>query len=76
MTIRLPPKNIIDKILAIFGIKRKIILPKENDSVYRNPYVTIILKRENLIATLLRICRKYATSIFHNKTYHNTNKSN
>ena len=58
MTIRLPPDNIIDKILKIFGIQRQIILPKDNqDQIRNNPYVTITAHKENLMQTLLRIYR-------------------
>ena len=58
MTIRLPPDNIIDKILKIFNIQRKIILPKDSqDQSDRNPYATIAAHKENLIQTLLRIYR-------------------
>ena len=58
MTIRLPPDNIIDKILKIFNIHRQIILPKDNqDQSENNPYVTIMANKEKLIQTLLRIYR-------------------
>ena len=58
MTISLPPDNFIDKILKIFGIQRKIILPKDNqDQSEHNPYVTTMAHKENLIQTLLRIYR-------------------
>ena len=59
MTIRLPPDNIFDRILTIFGKHRRIILPKSNFNQHnRNPYVTIKAKKENFIKCLLRINHK------------------
>ena len=66
MTVRLPPDKIIDKILKIFGIRRKIILPSDDhEQSDRNPYVTIMAKKENFFATLWRTSCKYAISIFY-----------
>jgi len=56
MTIRLPPDNILDRILTIFGKKRGIIIPKINfNQQNQNPYVTLAAKKENFIKCLLRI---------------------
>ena len=40
MTIRLPPENILDKILKLFGKERKIVVPEGADEVYKDkgPY--------------------------------------
>ena len=43
MTIRAPQKNILDKILPIFGKERDIIVPENTGKFYRKfgPYVYI-----------------------------------
>ena len=65
MTIRLPPDNLIDRILAIFKIHRRIILPKDDSNpLIKTPYITITAKKEGFINTLLRIIYKYAIIIF------------
>jgi hypothetical protein len=59
MTIRLPPDNLIDRILAIFNIHRRIILPKDDPHLStKTPYITITAKKESLSHCLLRIIRK------------------
>ena len=59
MTIRLPPDNILDRILAIFGKHRKIILPKTNlNQSIQTPYITITAKKENFFKALLRTNHK------------------
>ncbi len=64
MTIRLPPTNLIDRILSIFNIHRRIILPKDNSSLSnKNPYTTITAKKESLVQSLLRIISKESTFI-------------
>jgi len=56
MTIKIPPKNISDKILKIFGKERKIIIPSEADKLYHKfgLYVQIKAKRENFFKALFR----------------------
>ncbi len=45
MTIR-APQNIVDKLLAVFGKERKIVVPKDIDEKY-GPYADIKAKRES-----------------------------
>jgi len=56
MTIRLPPDNFIDHILAIFGKKRKIIYPDNiNQTIEQlGPYVNIKTKKEGFLKALFR----------------------
>jgi hypothetical protein len=56
MTIKIPPENIFDKILKIFGKERKIIIPSEADKIYRKlgQHVQILAKRENFFKALLK----------------------
>lgn len=56
MTIKIPPENILDKILKRCGKKREVIIPEEAGIVYRDtgPYVQIKGKRENFFRALLR----------------------
>lgn len=56
MTIKIPPENIFDKILHIFGKKRKIIVPEEADQIYKElgPYAQIKGKRESFWKALFR----------------------
>ena len=56
MTVRIPPENILDKILRLFGKEREVIIPEEAGIVYRDtgPYVQIKGKRENFFRALLR----------------------
>ena len=56
MTIRIPPENILDKILKLLGKERKVIIPEEAGQVYRDtgPYVQINGKREGFFKALLR----------------------
>ena len=56
MTIRLPPDNILDHILAIFGKKRKIIMPDNLDQTEKQlgPYTTIKARKEGFFKTLFR----------------------
>ena len=53
MTIRLPPTNILDRILTLFGKERRIILPSNAESPRNeNPYVTLKAKKENFFKAL------------------------
>ena len=56
MTIRGPEKNILDKILAIFGKERDIIVPENMNESYRKygPYVYIKAKRESFWKALFK----------------------
>lgn len=56
MTIRIPPENILDKILNLLGKERKIIVPEGTDRVYadKGPYVQIQAKREGFFKALFR----------------------
>jgi hypothetical protein len=54
MTIRLPPGNFLDRILAIFGKKRKIIMPENIKQIEKHlgPYVTIQARKEGFFKAL------------------------
>jgi hypothetical protein len=56
MTIRLPPDNFLDRILAIFGKKRKIIMPENINQIENQlgPYVTIQARKEGFFKALFR----------------------
>ena len=56
MTVRIPPENILDKILKLFGKERQVIIPEEAGNIYRDigPYVQIRGKRENFFKALFR----------------------
>ena len=57
MTIRLPPDNILDRILTLFGKERKIILPSTHAESSRNganPYVTLKARKESFLKALFR----------------------
>ena len=56
MTIRLPPDNFLDSILAIFGKKRKIIMPENIKQIENQlgPYVTIQARKEGFFKALFR----------------------
>jgi len=57
MTIRLPPDNILDRILTLFGKKRKIILPNTQAESSRNganPYVTLKARKESFLKVLFK----------------------
>ena len=56
MTIRLPPDNSLDRILAIFGKKRKIIYPHNLNQLEKQlgPYVTIQARKEGFLKALFR----------------------
>ena len=56
MAIRLPPNNFLDRILAIFGKKRKIIIPENINQIEKQlgPYVTIQARKEGFFKALFR----------------------
>ncbi len=56
MTIKMPQKNILDKILAIFGKERDIISPEIIGELYKRfgPYVYIKGKTENFWKVLFK----------------------
>jgi hypothetical protein len=56
LTIRIPPKNFLDKILEKFGKKRITISPKNLDKIYKEygPYVQIRGKKESILKALFR----------------------
>jgi hypothetical protein len=56
MTIRLPPDNFLDRILAIFGKKRKIIIPDNINQTEKQlgPYTTTQARKEGFFKTLFR----------------------
>ena len=60
MTVRIPPENILDKILKLFGKERGVIIPDEAGEIYRKtgPYVQIRGKREGFFKVLLRKTEK------------------
>ena len=60
MTIRTPQKNILDKILAIFGKERGIVLPENTDQLYNKygPYVYTKARRESFWKVFFKRKRK------------------
>ena len=56
MTIRVPPENILDRVLKLLGKERKVIVPEETDKVYKNRglHVQIKAKKEGFFKALLR----------------------
>ena len=56
MTIRLPPDNLLDRILAIFGKKRKIIMPENINQIEKHlgPYANIKARKEGFFKALFR----------------------
>ena len=61
MTVRIPPENILDKILKLFGKEREVIVPDEAGKAYREigPYLQIMGKRENFFKVLVRKTNKH-----------------
>ena len=57
MTIRIPPENILDRILRRLGKERQILIPQEAVRICNElgPYVQIKAKRESFISALFRI---------------------
>lgn len=56
MTVRVPPENILDKILKLFGKEREVIVPEDVDKIYseKGPYVQIKSVREGFFKALFR----------------------
>jgi hypothetical protein len=56
MTVRIPQKNILDKVLKLFEKKREVILPEESGEIYisKGPYVQIQARREGSWKALLK----------------------
>lgn len=60
MTIKKPPKNILDKILKVFGKERDVVVPENTDKLFKKygPYITIGAKRESFWKVLFSKKRK------------------
>jgi len=60
MTVRIPPENILDRILKLLGKEREVIIPNEAGKIYKEfgPYVQIRGKRENFFKVLIRKLEK------------------
>jgi hypothetical protein len=56
MTIKIPPENLLDKLLKLFGKERLIIMPREVGKIHekKGPYVQIKAKREGFFKALFR----------------------
>ena len=56
MTIKIPPENLLDKVLKLFGKERQVIMPAEAGKIYKEkgPYVQIKAKREGFFKALFR----------------------
>lgn len=56
MTVKIPPENILDKILKLMGKERRVLLPEETDEIYKDkgPYVQIKARRESFLKALMR----------------------
>ena len=56
MTIRIPPENLLDKILKLLGKERRILMPVEAGKIYdeKGPYVQIKVRREGFFKALFR----------------------
>ena len=56
MTVRIPPENILDKILKLFGREREVMIPDKAGNAYRDigPYVQMRGKRESFFKALFR----------------------
>jgi len=54
MTIKKPPKTILDKILELFGKERNIVVPDNTDELFNKygPHIMIGAKREGFWKTL------------------------
>ena len=53
MTIKIPEKNFADKLLALFGKRRGILIPFDPYKDF-GPYVISVAKRENFWKALFR----------------------
>ena len=56
MTIKVPPDNIWDNILKLFGKKRRIVMPESVDKIYEKfgQYAIIKDRKENFWKALFR----------------------
>jgi len=56
MTIRLPKKYLLDKILKIFGRGRKNIIPRDAEKIYQDfgPYIQLKSKKESFLRAIFR----------------------
>jgi hypothetical protein len=56
MTIKIPPENLLDKLIKLFGKERQIIMPAETEKIYsdKGHYVQIKAKREGFFKALFR----------------------
>ncbi len=56
MTIRVPPENLLDKVLKLLGKERRVIMPEEAGKIYedKGPYVQIKARREGFFKALFR----------------------
>lgn len=56
MTIRVPPENLLDKVLKLLGKERRVIMLEEAGKIYedKGPYVQIKGKREGFFKALFR----------------------
>ena len=56
MTIKIPPENILDKLLKLFRKERQVIMPVEAGKIYKDkgPYVQIKARREGFFKALFR----------------------
>jgi len=56
MTIRVPPENILDKIVKLYGKERRVVIPEGADEVYKDkgPYVQMKAGREGFLKALFR----------------------
>jgi hypothetical protein len=56
MTIRVPPENLLDKVLKLLGKERRVIMPEEAEKIYedKGPYVQIKARRERFFKALFR----------------------
>ena len=56
MTVRIPPENILDKVLRLFGKKREIVVPNNSDRTLKSngPYKQVKARREGFLKALFR----------------------
>jgi hypothetical protein len=57
VTIRIPTENFFDKILKIFGKKRRVVLPDNIGDIYKDfgPHVYIQAKKEPILRAIMRL---------------------
>jgi hypothetical protein len=64
MTYRIPPPNLIDRILKLCGIEREVYIPEEAAKAHERfgPYVQVRARRKGLIKTLYHLfCKRSRT---------------